>query len=84
MKYDGTVKKIIPDLPKLLKEVAGVRSDSEAALMGLAADEIDGLEEDLRSAVEVAWNRGATEWVKMNYPKDAERLERAALREARR
>ncbi len=37
---------------------------------------IDGLEEDLKSAVQVAWHRGATEWVRMNYPKDAERLER--------
>lgn len=36
---------------------------------------IEGLKEDLRSAVEVAWNRGATQWVKMNYPRDAERLE---------
>lgn len=31
-------------------------------------DRIDGLEADLDSAVEVAWNRGATEWVRLNYP----------------
>ncbi len=40
-------------------------------------DRIEGLEEDLKSAIEVAWNRGATKWVRMNYPRDAERLERA-------
>lgn len=31
-------------------------------------DKIDGLEGDLESAVEVAFDRGATEWVKLNYP----------------
>ena len=43
MGYDGDVDKIRPDLPKLLNECAGVRSDSEAWLMGLAADEIERL-----------------------------------------
>lgn len=33
-----------------------------------AADKIDGLEEDLREAVMVAFNRGAHIWVRMNYP----------------
>ena len=37
-------------------------------------DKIDGLKEDLRSAVEVAFERGATTWVRLNYPKDFERL----------
>lgn len=31
-------------------------------------DKIDGLQADLESAVEVAFNRGATEWVRLNYP----------------
>lgn len=31
-------------------------------------DKIEGLEADLDSAVEVAYRRGATEWVRMNYP----------------
>ncbi len=42
-----------------------------------AIDKIEGLEADLKSAIQVAWHRGATKWVKMNYPRDAERLERA-------
>ena len=35
---------------------------------------IEGMEEDLKSAVEVAWNRGATAWVQANYPRDYARL----------
>lgn len=31
-------------------------------------DKIDGLESDLENAVETAFKRGATEWVKLNYP----------------
>ena len=34
----------------------------------LATDKIEGLTEDLRSAVRVAWNRGAKDWARMNYP----------------
>lgn len=32
-------------------------------------DKIDGLESDLDSAVEVAYRRGAEDWVRLNYPK---------------
>ncbi len=45
-----------------------------------AIDKIEGLEDDLKSAVEVAWHRGATNWVKINYPRDAERLKHATRR----
>ncbi len=38
------------------------------------ADTVDGLESDLDSAVEVAFKRGATEWVKLNYPDQYKRL----------
>lgn len=31
-------------------------------------DKIDGLESELRSAVEVAYSHGAHEWVRLNYP----------------
>jgi hypothetical protein len=34
-----------------------------------AWDRAEGLEADLDSAVEVAFKRGATEWVRLNYPK---------------
>lgn len=37
-------------------------------------DKIEGLESDLDSAVEVAYHRGATEWVQLNYPQHFERL----------
>ncbi len=33
------------------------------------ADKIEGLEADLESAVEVAFKRGAVDWVRLNYPK---------------
>ncbi len=56
----------------ILPEQISAAESSEVARLH---DKIDGLEEDLRSAIEVAWNRGATKWVKMNYPRDAERLE---------
>jgi hypothetical protein len=39
-----------------------------------AIDKIEGLDADLDSAVEVAWKRGATNWVRMNYPKHYERF----------
>lgn len=37
-------------------------------------DRVEGLQADLDSAVEVAYKRGATEWVRLNYPKQYERL----------
>lgn len=37
-------------------------------------EKIEGLEADLDSAVEVAFKRGATEWVRLNYPKHYSRL----------
>lgn len=33
-----------------------------------AADKIEGLQADLESAVETAFNRGAAEWTRLNYP----------------
>lgn len=44
-------------------------------------DKIDGLEADLDSAVEVAWKRGAHEWVRLNYPKHSERFAAAISEE---
>jgi hypothetical protein len=48
--------------------------DDAAEALAWAIDKIDGLEADLDSAVEVAWRRGAIDWVRMNYPKHYERL----------
>ena len=39
-----------------------------------ADDKIEGLEADLDSAIEVAFNRGATDWVRQNYPDRYDRL----------
>ena len=32
-------------------------------------DKIDALDSELKTAVEVAYKRGAAEWTKLNYPK---------------
>ena len=37
-------------------------------------DKIEGLEADLDSAVEVCFKRGATEWVRLNYPEHYKRF----------
>lgn len=42
-------------------------------------DKIEGLSADLDSAVGVAFNRGAHEWVRMNYPDRFDKLSRTAL-----
>lgn len=39
-------------------------------------DKVEGLESDLDSAVEVAFENGARDWVRMNYPKHYDRLVR--------
>jgi hypothetical protein len=41
----------------------------------IAEDKIEGLESDLESAVQVAYNRGAVQWAKDNYPTWIDRLE---------
>lgn len=38
-------------------------------------EKVAGLEADLDSAIVVAWGRGATEWVRLNYPKHYARLQ---------
>ncbi|TGP27968.1 hypothetical protein EN814_09815 [Mesorhizobium sp. M2D.F.Ca.ET.171.01.1.1] len=50
------------------------RIDVDCGTIRAAIDKIEGLEADLDSAVEVAWKRGATDWVRMNYPKHYERF----------
>ncbi|MBB3411176.1 hypothetical protein FHT87_005129 [Rhizobium sp. BK316] len=44
------------------------RTSEVLDLLEEAIDKIEGLEADLDSAVEVAYKRGATEWVRLNYP----------------
>lgn len=38
-------------------------------------DKVDGLESDLMEAVKVAFNHGAEEWTRLNYPQWIKRLE---------
>ena len=66
MSYDGDADKIRPDLPKLLNECAGGRSDSEAGLMGLAAAEI----ERLRDGIQKVLDEGAPRTVAEPYADD--------------
>lgn len=48
-----------------------LRESDEAAKL---ADKIEGLQADLDSAIEFAYNRGAHDWVRMNYPSHYARL----------
>ena len=41
-----------------------------------ALETIEGLEEDLKSAVTIAWKYGAKDWVQMNYPRLAASLDK--------
>jgi hypothetical protein len=62
-----------------LDDLIAVRDDpqaDEAEALAWAIDKIEGLEEDLKSAIEVAWIRGAKIWVRNNYPAHAARLSR--------
>lgn len=52
---------------------------SNSAEVETLTDKIEGLSADLDSAVGVAFNRGAHEWVRMNYPDRFEELSRTAL-----
>lgn len=45
-------------------EIEALRRENERL-----RDKVEGLEADLESAVETAFNRGATEWTRLNYPK---------------
>lgn len=55
---EGKDKAVITDPSKILEMI----------------DKIDSLSSDLDSAVEVAFKRGATEWVRLNYQQHYERL----------
>lgn len=39
-----------------------------------SSDKVEGLEADLENAVETAFNRGAKDWARMNYPDQYQRL----------
>ncbi len=65
----------------LSREAAPVLLDTlerQAAEIERLRDKVEGLESDLRCAVQVAYNRGATEWARLNYPDMIEWLESCA------
>lgn len=82
--YDSTIAEIPYQTPYCLGEKQSVKDKASAAAVSAALiasapdlaaalltawDRAEGLEADLDDAVEVAWKRGATEWVRLNYPK---------------
>ena len=81
-KHGGTAYRSmfsVSDLRLLLSERAELLATVERM-----RDKVEGLDSDLRCAVQVAYLRGATEWAKRNYPGMIEWLEscvtaRAAL-----
>ena len=66
---DDCVDVPVADLRLALADRARLQAERDRAV-----DKIDGLESDLSAAVEVAYRRGAHEWVRLNYPRDYERL----------
>jgi hypothetical protein len=52
--------------------------ERQAAEIERLRDKVEGLESDLRCAVQVAYNRGATLWARLNYPDMIEWLESCA------
>jgi len=52
--------------------------ERQAAEIERLRDKVEGLETDLRCAVQTAYNRGATEWARLNYPGMIEWLESCA------
>ena len=51
-----------------VEEVANLDWQHHVTMARAAADAIEKLDADLKSAVEVAYEHGATDWVKENHP----------------
>ncbi len=62
--------------------ISALLDGDDAATRLEAIDKIEGLEEDLKSAVTIAWKYGAKDWVRMNYPRLAASLDKHTDREA--
>ena len=58
----------------LLSPATSPGEGSSGAAVGVLHDKIEGLEEELFSAVKVAYQRGAVEWTRLNYPAWFERF----------
>lgn len=88
--YETTVKEAVDEWLGEV-EVYSLRSERmpegslpwlyEAAKIGAAViieDKVEGLLSDLDAAIEVAWKRGAYDWVQLNHPNHYQRFVDAA------
>lgn len=66
--------KDIVDHLRNIGEVTGLDWQHHIAMARSAADTIETLDADLERAIAVAFDHGATEWVKQNYPDHYARL----------
>ena len=60
---DSLVARLLAPAGGVVADVGLIESAREAV------DKIEGLEEDLKEAVTIAWKYGARDWVRMNYPR---------------
>ena len=67
------MKHIIEHL-RNIEEVTGLDWQHHVTMARSAADTIEGLQADLESAIKVAFDHGAADWVKQNYPDQYARL----------
>jgi len=74
--YDGLDPVVLG--PTGIRIEAADTIERQAAEIERLRDKVEGLETDLRCAVQVAYNRGATEWARLNYPGMIEWLESCA------
>ncbi len=70
--FRGNTEQLLNSLDFISKRKSSSAADASVAVA--AAAWIEDLESDLESAVEVAFNRGATEWTHLNYPAQYKRL----------
>jgi hypothetical protein len=66
---DGAMSATVVEVSKLAARLAADFARK------IVEDSADGLQSDLESAVQVAFDRGAEEWARLNYPSWIERLE---------
>ncbi|MEX3009259.1 hypothetical protein [Hoeflea sp. TYP-13] len=57
-----------------ISEITGLDWQHHITMARSAADAIEKLDADLEGAIEVAFDHGATEWVKLNHPDHYARL----------
>jgi gas vesicle protein len=66
--YPFTISGVSEEIAGYISRCSPEALRSIASLVEELEDKIEGLESDLSNAVETAFDRGAVEWAKMNYP----------------